>query len=94
MKPHIALRTWLKGQRNWVAHTYVDGRGTRHKDPYLVLAMKPLNQKTAPTYNDIMAFIDAMLVVERKNDESLNRRPQAKKLAKIIKTILKEHGFL
>lgn len=93
MEPNITLRTWLKGHRNWVTYTYVNGRGIRHRDPYLVLAMKPLSEKTAPTYNDIMAFIDSMLAVERTNDERLNRHPQAPKLAKIVKRILKEHGF-
>jgi len=81
-------------KHNWKSERYLDRRGTRHSDPYLVLVLSPINEeKTSPTYDDICMFIEQMLDVEKINDVNLKRYPQLPaKLHKLRKILSKYDG--
>jgi len=74
---------------NWQYFTYIDRRGIRHADPYMVLVLKPIDpKKTSPTYSDIRMFVNQIFSVEYYNDNHLDRNPQLPiELGKIQKII-------
>lgn len=76
-------------KHNWKSSTYTDARGTRHKDPYQVLVLSPVDPSaTAPTWDDLMMFLQKMLEVEQWNDDHLRRRPQIPEKLQRLKTII------
>jgi hypothetical protein len=81
----------MTGTKNWTFSTYIDRRGTRHRDPYMVLILAPVDpQKTAPTWDDILMFVEEMLRVENWNDASLRRLPEMPGKLRRLNNVLME----